>query len=150
MFAKSIAAALVATLGFTAQSAYAQAATELQLAGVKANFERTFLRKHCIDNRLTYSFLQRHSSFLSSCPPSIPRLSSMSPFPATATSSPEPRSQRPPSRALRPWKSSVHPTSRPTTTTRIRCSPSPWLTLILSVPTFPETRRVTGSPTTSN
>jgi hypothetical protein len=44
MFAKSIAAALVATLGFTAQSAYAQAATELQLAGVKANFQRTHLR----------------------------------------------------------------------------------------------------------
>lgn len=42
MFAKSITAALVATLGLTAQSVFAQEATELQLAGVKANFERTF------------------------------------------------------------------------------------------------------------
>jgi hypothetical protein len=53
MFAKSFTTAFVAAAGL-AQTAFAQGASQLQLAGVKANFERTS-RGHKIPGQMLIS-----------------------------------------------------------------------------------------------
>lgn len=56
MFAKSFTTALVAAAGLT-QTAFAQGASELQLAGVKANFERMSWRRDTPEIEPNLAFL---------------------------------------------------------------------------------------------